>query len=56
MDWGPGAVDPGERGVLTDRTTADCGGVRPNITYVERAYGMDGLIQLDRSVAGLTSF
>ena len=22
-----GAVDPGERGVLTDRTTADCGGV-----------------------------
>ena len=24
---GPGAVDPGERGVLTDRTTADCGGV-----------------------------
>ena len=24
---GPGAVDPGERGALTDRTTADCGGV-----------------------------
>ncbi len=24
---GPGAVDPGERGVLTDRTTADCGRV-----------------------------
>ena len=26
VDRGPGAVDPGERGVLTDRTTADCGG------------------------------
>ena len=24
---GPGAVDQGELGVLTDRTTADCGGV-----------------------------
>ena len=24
---GPGAVDQGEHGVLTDRTTADCGGV-----------------------------
>ncbi len=24
---GPGTVDSGERGVLTDRTTADCGGV-----------------------------
>ena len=24
---GPGAVDPAERGVLTDRKTADCGGV-----------------------------
>ena len=24
---GPGAVDPGERGALTDRTTADCSGV-----------------------------
>ena len=24
--WTRGAVDPGERGVLTDRTTADCGG------------------------------
>ena len=38
------AVDPGERGVLTDRTTAECGGVSPDITYVERTYGMDGLI------------
>ncbi len=41
---GPRVVDPGERGVLTDRTTADCGGVGPNMTYVERTYGMDGLI------------
>ena len=31
---GPGAVDPGESGVLTDWTTA----------YVGRTYGMDGLI------------
>ena len=27
VDRGPGVVDPGERGALTDRTTADCGGV-----------------------------
>ena len=38
-----GAVDQGERGVLTDRMTADCGGVGPNITYVGRTSGMDGL-------------
>ena len=41
---GPGAVNPvGSARVLTDRTTADCGGERPNITYFERTYGIDGL-------------
>ena len=41
---GPGAVGPAEHGVLTDRTTANSGRVGPNITYVRRTYGMDGLI------------
>ncbi len=41
---GPGAVDPGERGVLNDWTTADCGRVWRDIIYVERTYGMDWLI------------
>ena len=50
---GPGAVDPGERGGLTDRMTADCCGAGPNITCVGRTYGM---VRVDHSVAELTSF
>ena len=50
---GPGAADPGERGVLTDRMMADCGGVGPTITCVGLTYGMG---RVDRLVAGLTSF
>ena len=41
---GPGAVDPRERVVLTERMTEDCGGVGPNITHVGLTFGMDGLI------------
>jgi hypothetical protein len=49
---GQGAVDPahhpGERGVLTDRMTAEWESVGPNITRVGRTYGMG---RVDHSVA-----
>ena len=49
---GPGAVDPGERGVLTDGMTAECGGVEPNMTCVGRTYG---IVRVDHSIANLIS-